>query len=59
MKKTKVDIVERLRLGKDTHPDHKLFLEAAKEIVRLRKYLTKPEIRGDFIINHDHVMKSK
>jgi hypothetical protein len=46
MWKTKVDIVERLRLGTKKNGDHRLLLEAAREIVRLRKYLTKFEIEG-------------
>lgn len=34
--KSKVDIVERLRLGEGSSPDHRLLLEAASKIERLR-----------------------
>jgi hypothetical protein len=35
--KSKVDIVERLRMGEGTSPDHKLLLEAAAVIESLRR----------------------
>lgn len=33
------DLIERLRLGDGTSPDHRLLLEAADEIERLREAL--------------------